>query len=180
MTASALMDQPGPGLEDELELTAHGRSVALMAMRLAEELGFKRDAQRRIGLAGALHDVGKRYLDERILTKTEPLDAEEWKQIRLHPELGERILQRAGLDDIASWVRWHHERPDGRGYPDRLRGPRIPLEASILAVADAYDAMITERCYGVQLSPEEALAELQRCAGSQFDPAVVAAAVRCG
>jgi HD-GYP domain-containing protein (c-di-GMP phosphodiesterase class II) len=77
-------------------------------------------------------------------------------------------------------VRWHHERPDGGGYPDGLRGFQIPLEASILAVADAYDAMITTRCYGTQLSPEEAVSELQRCAGTQFDPVVVAAVVRCG
>jgi HD-GYP domain-containing protein (c-di-GMP phosphodiesterase class II) len=180
MTASALMEQPGPGLEDELELTAHGRCVALMAMQLAEELGFERDAQRRIGLAGALHDVGKRHIDQRILSKTEPLNEADWAQIRRHPELGERILQRAGLEDIATWVRWHHERPDGGGYPDGLRGFQIPLEASILAVADAYDAMITTRCYGTQLSPEEAVSELQRCAGTQFDPVVVAAVVRCG
>ncbi len=179
MTATGLMDHPGQDLEDELELTAHGRSVALISMRLASELAFDRSAQRRVGLAGALHDVGKRHIDSRILEKDGPLDADEWAQIRLHPELGEQILRRAGLDDIAGWVRWHHERPDGRGYPDRLRTTRIPLEASILAVADAYDAMITARCYGVQLSPHEALAELRRCAGSQFDRPVVAAAVRC-
>jgi len=179
MTAIGLMDHPGQDLQDELELTAHGRSVALISMQLAGELAFDRAAQRRVGLAGALHDVGKRDIDERILAKDGPLDAAEWAQIRMHPELGERILRRAGLDDIASWVRWHHERPDGRGYPDRLRGPRIPLEASILAVADAYDAMITARCYGERLEPHEALAELRRCAGSQFDRPVVAAAVRC-
>lgn len=180
MTASALMDRPSTVLDNELELTAHGRSVALTAMRLAKELGCDRATQRRIGLAGALHDVGKRHIDQRILTKVEPLDAEDLRQIRLHPELGEAILRRAGLDDIAIWVRWHHERPDGSGYPDGLRGFQIPLEASILAVADAYDAMITARCYGTQHTPAEALSELRRCARSQFDPAVVAAAVRCG
>lgn len=180
MTASALMDHPGQDLDEELELTPHGRSVALIAMRLAGELALERSAQRRIGLAGALHDIGKRHIDKRIIEKDGPLNAAEWAQIRMHPELGERILRRAGLDDIASWVRWHHERPDGRGYPDRLRGPQIPLEASILAVADAYDSMITARCYGEQLEPHEAIAELRRCAGSQFDRSVVAAAVRCG
>jgi HD-GYP domain-containing protein (c-di-GMP phosphodiesterase class II) len=180
MTAIGLMDHPGPDLDDELELTAHGRSVAVIAMQIANELAFERAAQRRIGLAGALHDIGKAHIDERILAKPGPLDAAEWAQVRLHPARGEQILRRAGLDDIAGWVRSHHERPDGRGYPDRLRSPRIPPEASILAVADAFDAMITARCYGHQLEPGEALAELRRCAGSQFDPPVVAAALRCG
>ena len=180
MTTHALTDQPGPNLDENLELTAHGRSVALIAMRLARLLGFERPAQRRIGLAGALHDVGKREIDERILAKPGPLNSLEWRQIRMHPELGERALRNAGLHDIAAWVRWHHERPDGRGYPDRLRTAQIPLEASILAVADAYDAMTTSRCYGEQLDPDEAIEELRRCAGSQFDPVVVAAAARSG
>ena len=179
MAATGLMDQPTAYLEDELELTAHGRSVALNAMRIASELAFERSAQRRIGLAGALHDVGKRDIDEGILRKPGPLNAVEWAHVRTHPERGEQILRGAGLDDVASWVRWHHERPDGRGYPDRLRGSRIPTEASILAVADAYDAMVTARCYGEQLEPHEALAELRRCAGTQFDRPVVAAALRC-
>ena len=180
MTGITLMDQPDPTLESELTLTAHGRCVALISMRLARALGFERAEQRRVGLAGALHDIGKRNIDARVLGKTEALDADEWAQIRMHPELGERRLRGAGLDDIALWVRWHHERPDGRGYPDGLPGAKVPLEARILAVADAYDAMVTERCYGSTLEPDEALAELRHCAGSQFDPVVVAAAVRCG
>ncbi len=97
MTATVLMEQPGLTLDDELELTEHGRSVALISMRIARSLGFERAAERRIGLAGALHDVGKRLLDPEILEKPGPLDAADWAQIRLHPELGERILRRAGL-----------------------------------------------------------------------------------
>jgi HD-GYP domain-containing protein (c-di-GMP phosphodiesterase class II) len=174
------MEQADLVLDEELELTDHGRSVAVLAMRLARALGFDRAAQREIGLAGALHDIGKRDLDPAILEKTGSLDPSDWVQIRLHPALGEQILRRAGLDSIARWVRWHHERPDGRGYPDQLRSPDIPLEASILAVADAFDAMITARCYGRRLHPVEARGELRRYSGYQFDPVVVAAALRCG
>jgi HD-GYP domain-containing protein (c-di-GMP phosphodiesterase class II) len=179
MIVNALPALDRPALEEELELSVHGRSVALIAMQLAEALGFNADDVRGIGLAGALHDVGKRYLDPSILAKEGPLDLEDWAQIRRHPELGERILRRVGLRDAARWVRWHHERPDGHGYPDGLRGDEIPREAAILAVADAFDAMITNRCYGQQLDHDDAIHELCRCAGTQFDPTVVAAALRC-
>lgn len=179
MIVSAMPALDRPALEEELELTAHGRSVALIAMQLAEALGFTADEVRGIGLAGALHDVGKRRLDPRILAEQGPLDPEDWIQIRRHPELGEQILRRAGLTDAARWVRWHHERPDGRGYPDGLREDEIPREAAILAVADAFDAMITNRCYGEQLDSDQAIEELCRCAGTQFCTTVVAAALRC-
>jgi HD-GYP domain-containing protein (c-di-GMP phosphodiesterase class II) len=180
MIASALTEAPSPALHDDLELTEHGRCVALLAMQLAEAIGFDRDAQREIGLAGALHDVGKRNIDPAILQKAGPLDDDEWEQIHRHPELGERILRDAGLTRISRWVRWHHERPDGTGYPDGLAGDEIPLEAAVLAAADAFDAMITNRCYGGRLEESEALAELRRCSGTQFNPIVVAAALRCG
>jgi HD-GYP domain-containing protein (c-di-GMP phosphodiesterase class II) len=180
MIASALTEEPQAALDDDLELTGHGRSVALFAMQLAEAIGFDLDAQREIGLAGALHDIGKRVVDPDILEKRGPLDDEDWAQIHRHPEHGELILRNAGLSEIAHWVRWHHERPDGTGYPDGLCGDEIPLEAAILATADAFDAMITDRCYGRQLAESEALAELWRCSGTQFDPVVVAAALRCG
>jgi HD-GYP domain-containing protein (c-di-GMP phosphodiesterase class II) len=179
MTVTALPAPHRPALVEELELTAHGRSVSLLAMQLADALGFESHRLRRVGLAGALHDVGKGGIDPRILAKPGPLDPDEWEQIRLHPELGERILRRAGLIDAARWVRYHHERPDGQGYPDGLRDEEIPVEAAILAVADAFDAMITDRCYGEQLDHDQALDELCRCAGTQFDPTVVVAAVRC-
>lgn len=180
MTATALTERPGSALDDELELSIHGSCVALVAMQLAAELGFDLSSQRRIGLAGALHDVGKRLIDAEILQKSGPLDGAEWEQVHRHPALGERILAEGGLRDIAGWVRWHHERPDGRGYPDGLRREQIPLEAAIIAVADAFDAMITARCYGARLTREQALRELRRCAGLQFDPEVVSAALRCG
>ena len=180
MIASAFPKAPKAVLDDDLELTEHGRSVALLAIKLADAIGFDREAQREIGLAGALHDVGKREIDPEILEKCGPLDDEDWEQIHRHPEIGERILRNVGLTGIARWVRWHHERPDGAGYPDGLHGDEIPLEAAILAVADAFDAMLCNRCYGRQLNESEALAELWRCSGTQFDPVVVAAALRCG
>jgi two-component system cell cycle response regulator len=175
-----LMERPRSALDEELELSEHGRCVAVISIQLAAELGFKRNARRRIGLAGALHDVGKQLIDTAILDKPGPLDENEWDQIRRHPVLGEQILSEAGLHDIASWVRWHHERPNGSGYPDGLNQEQIPLEAAILAVADAFDAMITDRCYRARVTRDEALDELRHCAGSQFDPDVVSAALRCG
>ena len=105
------------------------------------------------------------------------LDDAEWKEIQRHPEIGARILEHAGLKDIAAWVRAHHERVDGRGYPKALAGEEIPLEARILAVADAYEAMVADRPYRAGIAPAEARAELVRCAGTQFDPAVVGAFV---
>lgn len=181
MIASALTEAPPGALDGDLELTDHGRRVALLAMQLADAVGgFDLERKREIGLAGALHDIGKHGIDPAVLEKHGRLDDEDWAEIHRHPELGERVLLDAGLAKIARWVRWHHERPDGAGYPDGLRGEEIPLESTILAAADAFDAMITERCYGKQLKKREALAELRRCSGTQFDPLVVAAALRCG
>src|SRR3712207_2615032 len=95
--------------------------------------------------------------------------------MRRHPEIGARILRGANLDDIGEWVLAHHERPDGQGYPNRLSGSDIPLEARILAVADAYEAMTSDRVYRPALTPEAARAELVRCSGTQFDSRVVEA-----
>jgi HD-GYP domain-containing protein (c-di-GMP phosphodiesterase class II) len=98
--------------------------------------------------------------------------------MRAHPEVGARILEHAGMRDIAAWVRAHHERVDGAGYPHGLRGLAIPLEARILAVADSYEAMIADRPYRAGMPPEQAREELLRCAGTQFDPNVVSAFLR--
>jgi HD-GYP domain-containing protein (c-di-GMP phosphodiesterase class II) len=158
---------------------AHGQGVARIATQAAVGLGFSEHAVGRIGLAATLHDIGKHLIGEDILGKPGPLDADEWTQIRLHPVLGEHVLLGEGLTDIAPWVRSHHERPDGLGYPDGLIGEAIPLEARLLAVADAYDAMISERCYRAAMSPREAREELVRGSGTQFDPKVLAAVLRC-
>jgi HD-GYP domain-containing protein (c-di-GMP phosphodiesterase class II) len=103
------------------------------------------------------------------------LDEAEWKEIVRHPEIGARILEHAGMRDIAGWVRAHHERVDGRGYPEGIAGQEIPLEARILAVADAYEAMIADRPYRAGMPAANACAEIVRCAGTQFDPTVVEA-----
>ena len=155
----------------------HSRTVGVFARRTAVELGLTDDRVERIHAAGVLHDLGKLGIADAILFKPGKLDDHEWKEIQRHPEVGARILEHAGLGDIAAWVRGHHERIDGRGYPDRLRSHQIALESRILAVADAYEAMIADRPYRPGMPPADARAELRRCAGSQFDPDVVTAFV---
>jgi HD-GYP domain-containing protein (c-di-GMP phosphodiesterase class II) len=125
-----------------------------------------------------LHDLGKLGIADAILHKPGPLDEAEWREMRRHPEVGARILEHAGMRDIAVWVKAHHERIDGRGYPDGLTGAEISLEARILAVADAYEAMVADRPYRAGMTSDLACAELLRCAGSQFDPDVVGAFLR--
>lgn len=156
----------------------HGEAVATGAYRTARAIGLSRRVASRIRLAARLHDIGKAEIDERILLKPEPLTMEEWSQIRLHAVAGEQILLGAGLTDIAPWVRSHHERFDGLGYPDGLAGNAIPLASRIIAVADAYDAMTSTLPYRPAMSPRDAREELHRNAGTQFDPEVVATFLR--
>jgi diguanylate cyclase (GGDEF)-like protein len=151
----------------------HSRTVGAYARHTAIALELTPDRVDRIHAAGVLHDLGKLGIADAILHKPGKLDDAEWKEIQRHPEIGARILEYAGLADIAGWVRAHHERVDGRGYPKALAGEEIPLEARILAVADAYEAMVADRPYRAGIAPAEARAELTRCAGTQFDPAVV-------
>ena len=113
-----------------------------------------------------------------MLNKPEPLDDGDWQEIRRHPLIAARILDSSAVADIRDWIVSHHERPDGQGYPHGLTGEEIPLEARILGVADAYEAMTSERIYRTALTPAEARAELMRGAGSQFDERVVKAFVR--
>ena len=129
--------------------------------------------------AGLLHDIGKIGVPESVLLKPERLSEDEFALIREHPDAGARILETIPfLDDIVSVVRYHHERWDGKGYPDGLAGDKIPYLARVLAVADAYDAMITDRPYRKAMPAEDARAELLACAGTQFDPEVVRLFVR--
>jgi diguanylate cyclase (GGDEF)-like protein len=153
----------------------HSRTVGEYARQTALALGFGPDRVERIHAAGVLHDLGKLGVTDAILHKPGALDEGEWREIQRHPEVGARILEHAGLHDIAAWVIAHHERVDGCGYPRRVAGEEIPVEARILAVADAYEAMIADRPYRDGLQPESAREELIRCAGTQFDPAVVEA-----
>jgi HD-GYP domain-containing protein (c-di-GMP phosphodiesterase class II) len=132
----------------------------------------------RVRLAGVLHDVGKASVPEAILTKPGALTDEERLEVQRHPGLGANLLAGPNLDDIRSWVVAHHERPDGKGYPRGLADEEIPLEAKILAVADAYEAMTSHRVYRSAMSPEQAWSELLEGAGRQFDATVVAALSR--
>jgi HD-GYP domain-containing protein (c-di-GMP phosphodiesterase class II) len=160
------------------DLAHHGRSVSGYCALAARELNLSRALVKRVALAGELHDVGKVGVDEAILSKPARLTDSEWKQVKRHPEIGADLLFNSNLDDIARWVLAHHERPDGAGYPHGLCDEDIAVEAKILAVADAYDAMRTDRVYMAALSHEEAAEELRRQAGSQFDPVVVEAFLR--
>jgi putative nucleotidyltransferase with HDIG domain len=155
----------------------HCETVARYAEAIARELGLAEDVADALRLAGLLHDVGKVGVPRSILAKPGPLSDEEWAAMRDHPRLGAEILEDAGLEDIRKWILAHHERPDGTGYPRRLEDEEIPLEAKILAVADAYEAMTVDRCYRRGIGRDLAIAELKANSGTQFDVAVVEAFV---
>ena len=152
----------------------HSQTVGRYARWIAAALEFEPEAVERMRLAGILHDIGKLAVADAVLHKPGKLTPEEWEDIKRHPEVGSRIIEHSGLKDIAKWVLHHHERWDGGGYPAGLAGTDIPLQARILAVADAYEAMTAARPYRQNpLSPETARDELRRSAGTQFDPQVV-------
>jgi diguanylate cyclase (GGDEF)-like protein/putative nucleotidyltransferase with HDIG domain len=156
----------------------HGRTVARYAEQIARELGLPVRVSDRIRLAGLLHDVGKVDVPQEVLQKPGPLDPQEWELVRRHAEVGARLIDDAGLADVSAWVLAHHERPDGEGYPRGIKGDSTPLEARIVAVADAYESMTSDRAYRPALSHEDAQAELLRCSGTQFDQRVVQAFLR--
>jgi diguanylate cyclase (GGDEF)-like protein/putative nucleotidyltransferase with HDIG domain len=151
----------------------HSETVGRYAEMMARELGLSEERVGRVRLAGLLHDVGKVGVPDRILNKPGKLTEEEFEIVKQHPELGARILEHPSLDDVRAWVGAHHERPDGRGYPLGLTAEQIPLEARILAAADAYEAMTCDRSYRSAIGHAAARAELARCAGTQFDRLVV-------
>jgi diguanylate cyclase (GGDEF)-like protein/putative nucleotidyltransferase with HDIG domain len=153
----------------------HSQTVGRYAEGIARALGLPNDRVERIRAAGVLHDIGKLGVADAVLKKPGALTDEEWVEMRRHPELGARILDHANLRDISGWVLAHHERIDGRGYPHGLAGDEIPLEARILAVADAYEAMTADRAYRAALGHDAAQEELRAGSGTQFDPAVVEA-----
>jgi diguanylate cyclase (GGDEF)-like protein len=154
---------------------ANSRRVSRYAERLARGLNLPEEEVERVRIAGLLRDVGEVGVAESILNKRLPLSDEERRELERHPEIGARIVGAAQLGRVGEWILSHHERPDGSGYPRGLREHQIPLEARILAVADAYAAMTADRPYRRPFSPKRAKAELQARAGSQFDHDVVAA-----
>jgi putative nucleotidyltransferase with HDIG domain len=152
----------------------HSTRVTAIAEAIARRLGWDEERLELLQLGGPLHDVGKLGVSEEVLAKPGRLDDAELAQIREHPKLGARILLRvAALRGALPYVLYHHERWDGGGYPTGRVGERIPLEARVLAVADAFDAMTSDRPYRPALDRDEAVAEVARCAGTQFDPEVV-------
>ena len=156
---------------------SHSERVSELAARIAARLGLDGEQTELIRLATSLHDLGKLAIPEEILRKPGMLTEAERLVLQRHPRIGFQMLESLGVDPVANWVLHHHERWDGTGYPDRLQGEEIPLGARIIFVADAYDAMTSNRVYRQRLTDEEAVAELISCAGTQFDPSIVAAFV---
>ncbi len=160
--------------ELDSDLWRHARLVATASELLAIRFEMTGAARSRLVDAAWLHDIGKLTISRTILDKPGPLNEREWVEIREHPVRGAAFFS-AGSEmvDIGPLVRHHHERFDGTGYPDRLAGVSIPVGARIICVVDAFDAMTTDRTYRAPLATEVALSELERCAGTQFDPAIV-------
>jgi putative nucleotidyltransferase with HDIG domain len=152
----------------------HSERVALYAEKIAAKLGLPQDKAQLVRETALLHDIGKFGVKESILNKKESLTEEEWETIRKHPVIGEEILKPILLnEEMQGIVREHHERFDGKGYPDRLKGDKINLLAQILSVADSYDAMTSSRAYRPAFTKEKAIEELKKASGSQFNPKVV-------
>lgn len=152
----------------------HAESVARLASGIATRMGLSEEEIHRLRVAGLLHDIGLVSVPEEIINKTGRLEPEEWNRIKEHPETGEAILRHiSSFQDFLPLVRHHHEHFDGAGYPDGLAGEKIPVGARILSVADAFQAMMSDRPYRKAMTAEQALRELKLARGRQFDPAVV-------
>ena len=152
----------------------HSKRVSALCECLASSLDFDQDDINKIKIAGLVHDIGKIGIDEKILNKSGKLEPEEWDEIKKHPESGWRILSSVKeFSDIADYVISHHEKWGGKGYPKGIQGESIPIESRIISIADAFDAMTSERSYRKALSKEAAVIELEKCRGTHFDPAIV-------
>ena len=154
---------------------AHSERVALLVEGIVRQLGFEDELAEQLKLAGRLHDLGKIAVSDSILQKPEALTPAEQQHVAAHPELGAALLDGMEIRPVDIWIRHHHEHWDGSGYPDGLSGEEIPLGSRVILVADAYDAITTDRTYRSASRADEALAELNRKAGVQFDPTIVAA-----
>lgn len=157
----------------------HSERVSIYSSLLSEEIGLTEEEVESIGLASQLHDIGKIGIHESILNKPDKLTSDEYEQVKNHVQISRDIVSRIpNLSHIAHVVKHHHERHDGKGYPDGLSGEEIPLGARILAIADAFDAMTSVRPYRQAFKPKEALQEIRKCAGGQFDPELAHSFVR--
>ncbi len=157
----------------------HSKRVAEMSVGIANELGLNGKLVEHIKLAALFHDIGKIGIRDNVLNKPGELTEEEFEHIKTHPLIAEKILAPLeGFQEIIDMIKYEHERFDGKGYPYQIVGHEIPLGARIIAVADAYDALVTTRSYRVGTTPEKALAAIQESANTQFDPEAVDALVR--
>lgn len=163
----------------DIYTAGHSTRVADISELIAKELNMNEDEIEIVHYAGHLHDIGKIGIPDGILMKTGRLITEEYELIKRHSIIGYSILcEIRGFEKIAKAVRYHHERPDGKGYPDGLKENEIPIEASIIAVADAFDAITSQRTYNASRSNTDALEEIIRLSGTQFSPDVVKAFCR--
>ena len=162
----------------DLYTQQHSERVTHLALKIARKLGCSQEQLRRLEASGPLHDIGKIGIDDHILKKPGKLTDEEFERIKTHPMIGVNIVTPLGLDEEElAVIRNHHERWDGRGYPDGIGGTHIPRLARILAVADAFDAMNSNRAYRDALPFESCMKELRQNRGTQFDPEVLDAAM---
>ena len=154
-----------------------GRNLRMshMARKIALELGVSPEKAELIWCVAELHDIGKLVIHETILNKKEKLTPEEWEILKEHPVTGEKILEPVLDEELLRVIRSHHERMDGKGYPDGLKGEEINFSSQIVSVADAYDAMTSLRSYRKPLTPKDAVIEIERAGGTQFRPEVVSA-----
>ena len=160
----------------DFETHGHSERVVTFSLRLGYELGLDKDGLRDLELGALLHDIGKIGVPDAVLRKPAKLTDEEWNKMKLHPLHGQKILRNIGfLEGATRVVAQHHEKWDGSGYPTGLRGEEIDLGARIFSVVDAFDAMVSDRVYRKGCSYEDAVAELERFAGTQFDPVIVEA-----
>ena len=151
----------------------HSVRVCKLCEAISINMNLDKQEVNKIKIAGLVHDIGKIGIDEKILNKNGRLDDEERKEIEKHSEAGWWILSSSTeFSELSQCILYHHERWDGNGYPYRIKGENIPIESRIIAVADSYDAMTSERSYKKAMSHEDAINEILRCSGTQFDPAI--------
>lgn len=159
------------------ELAQHSNRTADLARHVAVEMDMAPEVVERVGIAGRIHDIGKLFISRELLDKPGAPTEQEWVELRRHPRIGFDLIRSKVPIAVAKVVLTHHERYDGTGYPNRIEGSDIPVEARVLQVADAFDAITSRRPYQPALPVSYAVAELRRCSGTQFDPEAVEAIV---